>query len=214
MNNERRILLGSALLMVVALAVLGRDFVASTIAPALLYAFWSLYVRAAAVPQQVYWGVFLGLLLVIGLRSLLDGDFRSAGRESRPAPLPPGRVRELAGQLAAMEDSAYFKQRVLRHLSDLTLDSLGHRTRLAPDEARALIAGGQVAIDDDLLDYLEQGWQRNQRRIDLMKKKRSRLQDLWAQLRPPQTAGSWEDPQMDRLIAFLEQELEVKQGDN
>ena len=214
MSTRQRLLLGLALLTIVSLAVLGRDFVGTYIAPTLLYIVWSFYYRASGIPQFILWGIFLGLLLVLGLRSLTLRDIQLPSRSRTPKPRSAGRVRELRNQLATSGDSAYFKHRVIRHLATLTLSALGHRERLTPDEARAMIRSGQVPINDELLAFLEEGWQRQGRQIELMKKNRTWLDELLSRLRPERSARNWSDPRIEALIAVLESELEVEPRDN
>ena len=212
MSFQRQyIVLALIALAVLIIAFVARGFVQETIAPVVLYVFWSTYIWFANLPQVLIWAAFMGILLVIAVYSL-----RSQRPEVNRDPDPEeiqyrGRIEEIAILLRHFKDSPYFQQRILRIVGQITLQTLGHGEKISIDEARQMMETGRLQhIDPDLRRYLEIGWRQYGNQTQLTKQERSPewLLRLTQRFRRENNV-EWYDETFEQLVAFLEAELEV-----
>ncbi len=199
----------AGLVLIALTAFWARHLVRVTIAPVVLYVVWSIGVLVSGIPQTILWAAFLGVLLVLAVASLQKGQRGAAERPPDPPATFPGRVESLARTLRQMRSSHYFRQRLVRFLGQLTLDTLGHRDRLTPAEARDLLTNGRYDLDDDIHQLLEQGWRPQSDPLHYMASRQGWLQQWLDRFLPRRRPEAWDDPTVARLITFLEKELEV-----
>ena len=213
MRSQRHYLVISVItLLVLIIAFLARSYVRETIAPWVLYIFWSSYVWLSSIPQILIWAGFMGVLLVIAIYSL-----RSQRPDKRRGVVVAeiqyrGRVEEIALLLSHFQDSPYFRHRMLRLLGGITLQTLGHGERLPVSEAQQMIGTGRLQhLTPEVRQYLDQGWEQygNQNQF-LQQEDFPAWQQYLKKLIQRDRKVDWYDPTFEQLVAFLEEELEVR----
>ena len=213
MRSQRHYLVLTAItLLVLVIAFLARNYVRETIAPWVLYIFWSSYVFLASIPQILIWAGFMGILLVIAVYSL-----RSQRPDKRHGVVVEeiqyrGRVEEIALLLRHFQDSHYFRHRMLRLLGGITLQTLGHGERLPVAEAQQMVTTGRLKhLSPEVRQYLDQGWEQYGNQIHFLQQEElpAWLQYLKKLIQRDKKVD-WYDPTFEQLVAFLEEELEVR----
>ena len=96
--------------------------------------------------------------------------------------------------------------RLMRHLSNLSLETLQYRERKASKEIRQMIETGQLQVEPEIREYLRAGWRKRANGQSTSSK--NRLSQL-TERRSSRGEAFWYDPQTESVIRFLESELEV-----
>lgn len=212
----RRVLLAGGLLLLLAalVALLAGGEVREAVTRPFVYAAWFVTVLFADFPQAAVWAVFVTCGLIIALSSLRGGE-RPARRALAREDKAQGRVARLAGWLAGAAEGRYFRRQVARHVLDLTLRAKGYEETLTPRQVEDLLTGSDLRLPPGLRDYLAS-------RINLaylgdlesMSRPRSALLDsLRDAFFPPQRPNGSHpvevEPELARLVEYLESELEI-----
>lgn len=202
------ILLLIILTIIIVLAFVLNDYVQERIAPSLLSWMWHVYIMSSGFPQVMTWAFFIAAIPVIAIFSLIRGrpayEEDLLGAEAKPV----GQVQTLAHWIQQSPDGEYFRMRLVRHLSHLALDTLAYRERLPSAEVRAALKTGDLQLDPEIYEYLQQGWRK--RAYETTPAQGERRRRKRQHLRPSRSgAAPWRDPQTERIIQFLETELEV-----
>jgi len=190
------------LLLAVPFVLLLEDFTRQVLLVELLRIAWSVRILFEMLPQVPFWFLFLVVVAVLAVRSLLVQ--RPQGRPaSRVEREPMGQLTVLAGQVRRGAQSAYFRWTLARHLQDLILEALAHRHRLTADEVRRRLQDGELALPPEVEAYLHGG------QAPIYALPAGLLSGLRARL-------SWRDraptvdPELERMVQFLESQLEVQ----
>lgn len=120
----------------------------------LLAVYWVARLALAAVPQVVFWWLFLAAGLLAALAVLLKT--RPA---ARPVPAPkepaPGRIESWLTLLEKANLEPYYRWQLAQHLQTLTLDILAYRERLSPAEIKQRLGQNTLPLPPDVQAYLQ-----------------------------------------------------------
>lgn len=215
MPRLRRALLTSLLLGLLALLVamlIGGEVRAAVTRP-LLYVAWFVGVLFADFPEAGLWAIFTTIGLIIAGMSLSGGGAPRRRRPDEPVE-STGRVAKLARWLASASKGRYFQRQVSRHLLGLTLQSRGYYEPLSLQEVERLLEGGSLRLPPHIDDYLA----RHVRLaylgdLDSMTRRRNprlaTLREFFLGSGRNGSAPVAVDPELERLVEFLESELEI-----
>lgn len=205
----RRIL--TIALAVLAIIVLGFaliGIVRQFIAPFVLRTIWRVYLMSDSIPQVMIWAIFVAFIPVLAVFVLIGeykGDADDTGLEIKRQ---RGRVSELHRMIRRSGRGPYFRRQLVRQMTQLTLETLRQSERLTEEEAKAHIRGQQSPLAPEVQAYLDQGT----RRLALVEDEDvspSGLRRLLALFDDAEDGSGVPDPELETLVAFLEQELEV-----
>jgi hypothetical protein len=176
---------------------IARDWVALPLARALQLGNLIL----GAVPQIVFWMLLLMIGLLVAMRSLMEHKKRPSLERARV--VYPGQVRTLLRWVQREAESVYFRQRLAYRLARLATELQAYRQK------RALAQFGQrldgLDAPSEIRAYLKAGMTPPSS-SDL-----SPLSRFARWLRPQKTASSL-DFDLERVVRFLEDQLEVHHG--
>jgi hypothetical protein len=194
-------------IILAALALNG--FVQERIAPALLSWMWRVWLMGSGFPQVMTWAFFVAAIPVIAIFSLIRGrpsfDEDAYVEERRQS----GPVQVYARLLRQAPEGDYFRMRLVRHLSKLALDTLEYRERLSHKEIRGALESGQIQVEPEVRQYLQAGWRKRAYETGPKSSSRSWLSRLSEKRSGPEY-NAWYDPATDKVIQYLERELEVE----
>ncbi|MCP4356555.1 MAG: hypothetical protein GY796_00860 [Chloroflexi bacterium] len=199
--KKRPILIGLTILLILIIAIALNGVVRETIAPALLAWVWRVSLMSRGFPQVIVWAFFIALIPIIAVFSLLEGrpsEIETAIVEDQRY---EGQVTTWIKLLHQAHEGAYFRKQMLRPLANLTLYTLAYKERLTRAETKEMLADGQIAITPEMQKFLDDGLKarsHSQRTTSRRAKKSS------------QTQAAWKDPEIENILQFLENELEVK----
>lgn len=204
MSDERRrrlIFLVAAAVVLLVVAILARDIVRDYFVRPLLLSLWNAYNMSQGFPQVMVWAFFVATIPVIAVFNLIV-----SGKEQEPAPPPEpaqaqGQVQLMSRWLQQAPGGDYFRTRLFRHLSNVTLDTLGYRERLAEKDVRAKLRSGEMKLDPSVLEAVKLGWRKPIGESASRSRRRRRQNEVW------------QDPQVEVILQFLEEELEIKQNE-
>ena len=194
--RQRPFLLIILAVIILVVAFFGREFVRDFVARPFLYSLWQAWYISQGFPEVLVWALFVAAIPVIAIFNLIV-----SGKEEEPEPVKPpppqqGQVQANMRLLQQAPRGEYFKTRLFRHLSGITLDCLGYRERLSEKQVRALLKSGDLELDPAVLAAIKQGW-------------RQRL-DVPSTGKRIQQTGEILDPQVEKILQFLETELDIE----
>jgi hypothetical protein len=195
--RKRPFLLLILAVIILVVAFLGREFVRDFVARPFLYSLWQAWHMSKGFPEVLVWALFVAVIPVIAIFNLLV-----SGKIEEPEPIevPPPQQGQVQANMRLLQQAPqgdYFKTRLFRHLSRMTLDCLGYRERLSEKQVRALLKIGDIELDPAILKAIKQGWRQ---RVDSSPSGRG------------QQTGDWQDPQVEKILQFLENELDMKEA--
>jgi hypothetical protein len=194
-------LTGFTLLVAALLAVVLKDWLRETVAPALLYTLWVGYLVFRSIPQSALWATFLALALLVALGSLRRGKKALPKLEEIQGD-HPGRVQALTAWIGKTAQGDYFRWRFARYLEDLSVQVLAHRERLTPEQVRDRLGAAALGVPPEIRAYLLAGRKQMAPMPGPILLRLSRL------LRPGgQTSPLHLDT--ERVVQFLEDQLEI-----
>lgn len=119
------------------------DIIRELIVLPLLYVFWIGRFLLQAIPQEILWGLFVGLLAITLIISLM-ARHKSKTRLRQPTTAPQGRVEGWADLLHQAQRDPYFKWRLAQRLQKLTLSTLAHQRSISLKQIRQQLRQGQL----------------------------------------------------------------------
>jgi hypothetical protein len=151
LTPRRMLLLAIALLLIVGLGWLLRDFVRDSILLPLINLMWVIWVLIQSIPQFVFWGLFLLLALVVAARSLIASQPVAAvgGGMWTPRRSNLSRYRFWQRGLESMHGNSFSRERIVRELQLLTLQVLAEHDRVPLDEMRSRLLNGQLDLSGE-----------------------------------------------------------------
>ncbi|MFP4345213.1 MAG: hypothetical protein ACLFU8_11005 [Anaerolineales bacterium] len=180
-----------------------RDLVRELIIVPLSYVAWFGDLLLQSLPPIFFWIIFLFIALRIALRSLRR-PAPPAGEPEAPATLFPSPVELWAHRLRLTQVGRYSRWRLAHHLSELAAEILAHHQGLTPREARERIRDGAFEAPPEIHTYLHLGMSPQ------LLEGRDIVTRLLVRLGLHQEPPSPLDLDPERVIAFLEEELEVE----
>lgn len=195
----------TVLLVAVLMAAL-RDFVREVVVVPLSYLLWFVELILKSIPQFVSWALLLAIVMLLVIRSLRA--------EPQPAPKPravgarsAGTVEAWLRRIRLRARGQYSRERFAQHLGSLVLTVLAYRERLTPRDIQRRLENGDLAIPPEIRAYLEAEMRPAlPRRVGLTTRLMRRLG-----LDAAHTSAL--DRDLEEVVQFLEDQLEVPHGD-
>ncbi len=142
------------LLAIALLAVLFRDMARQIVVLPALYLFWLLGLLGRSIPQALIWGIFVIVALRVAVGALLVRRRRIETLPHHHGTEHWGRARTWSKWVELSAHGGYDRRRLARQLSELALAVLAQREYLPPDQARAALEAGTLAVPPAVRAYL------------------------------------------------------------
>lgn len=210
-KNTRRnlILIVIVVLIVAVVAFLIRDYVRFYVAPFVLYVLWITQLLISSLPQALLWALFLIVAFTLAWRSLMQARHRIV-RKERPTNIYYGRVEELSRMIEQAGSGDYFARRLERQVSDLTFETLGHGDKLTPPQAQQAVEKERGRIPGLIHEFLQRTTAQRTSGVDMMTQYNNRFMAAADRVLRQARSQSGINPEVDAVIAYMEQQLEVK----
>lgn len=141
-------LIGSGLLIVL-LTVFLKDFVKAWITIPLL----RLIRMIENFPQDLLWFLFIGLIIFFAYKNLIR--WRISWAENRYSrKYDHEHLDDLIDLIRNSHRSDFFRERLVRYLSELIIETLAYRQRLTPKEIKEHLYSGTLSLPQDIFDFL------------------------------------------------------------
>jgi hypothetical protein len=187
-------------------------FVRDFLAPWVLATIWRAYLMGDSIPQVMIWAIFVAAIPILAIFVLIQGKAKVVEDNQPGGHTNSGLVLKWSKLIQRSGSGDYFKRRFIRELSDLTIATIRYRERLTEDEAKKALRSGQLPLEPGIYDYLAQGWRREYFATSDRKYRSGRFLGLSKTPVSATTSTRWKDPNMDKIVEFLEKELEVESG--
>lgn len=207
-RRRRLFILILVILLVAVMALTLNDYIQERIAPGLLSWMWGVWIMSSGFPQVMTWAFFVAAIPVIAIFSLVRARPSVEDSPYLEEAKPVGQVQTLTRWIRQAPEGDYFRLRLVRHLSKLALDILEYKERAAPGRIREAVENGRFDIDADIRDYLKTGWRKRALATKVTSSGRKQLSQLAR--RASRRDEPWRDPMTEKVIRFLETELEVE----
>lgn len=203
------IIIAVVVIVVGVVAFLIRDYVRQFVAPLILYALWLTQIIFSSLPQALLWAVFLVMALSLAWRSLTESR-QQVVRRVRPPDVYYGRVEELVRMAEQANRGEYFARRLERQVSDLALEMLGHGEKLTPTQAQAVVEQVRGRVPGAVYEFLRHTTAERLSGVEMMSQYSNRFTAIADNLLRRTRHDRGYDPDVDLVMVYLEQELEVK----
>jgi len=110
-----------------------------------------------ALPQAVWWGVFLLIIGIIAFRSLARNIKFPARRRGHQHGERLSRARTWSRWIELSSRGNYSKWLLARHLANLTVKTIAHQERLSPEQFRTNLIAGEADLPPHVMEYLQVG---------------------------------------------------------
>ena len=187
------------LLLTVVLTVLLRDVVRDWVALPLARILRIGNLMLGAVPQIVLWAVLLLVGALMAVRSLVEYRKRSPSTD-RVQVVSSGRVRALLQWVQQEPESAYYRQQLAYHLAKLATELQAFRQERTPGRFDRRLDG--LNAPPEIRAYLQAGM------TPLSWDAPNTLSRFVRWLRPKKASSS-QDSDLEGIVQFLEDQLEV-----
>lgn len=159
---------------------------------------------ASAIPQPIYWGMLIAIILVSALRSLLGEVAQDGGRAAEPAGGRVAEWREWLERSALPAGSRHFyRWQVARGLTRLDSEALAHQWGIPVGEAERWIEDGDIALPEEVRRYF----------VASLRSRPTRSGPWWAQLAGPSGPHPL-DLNPERAVEYIESQMEVPDDDS
>ncbi len=138
--------------VVVFMALFMRDFVREGI----IIPFFKIANFFQSFPQEVLWFLFLGIVVYAAAKSLKNWEIQKR-KNKKTITKQPGRIESLAILIKQARQGAYTRERLARHLGELTLQALSYQERHGLDVMKARLRRGDLNVPPVILNYLQAG---------------------------------------------------------
>jgi hypothetical protein len=201
-GRNRLLLVGLVMLLAAPLVLILRDVARDVVVVPLLRILWVGRILYDSIPQLPLWALFLVMAVLIALRSLIKS------KEPRQQVMKvqadhPGQIRVLTRWIQRAAEGEYFRWGLTRHLEGLILEVLAHRERVTPEQVRQHLRTGRLEVPPEIGAFLQV------RTTLTFSRPTSLLSWLRHRLRLS-TGHSSFDPDLERIVQFLEDQLEVQ----
>ncbi|GMQ77927.1 MAG: hypothetical protein BMS9Abin02_0418 [Anaerolineae bacterium] len=187
-------------------------FVRDYVAPWVLATIWRAYLMTDSIPQVMIWAVFVSAIPILAIFVLIQDKSKFVEDKQPDGHTKSGLVVKWSKLIKRSGSGDYFKRRFVRELADLTIATIRYRERISEDEAKKALRSGQLPLEPGIYDYLAQGWRREYFSTSDRKARSGRFLGLFKTPASATTSTRWKDPNMDKVVEFLEEELEVESG--
>lgn len=184
-----------SVLVTIAVTFLLKDIVRQFIVKPLLILFWLI----GGLPQSVPWYFFLGVVFFFAITSLSKWKISVSSNQEYEVG-SPGQLEAAAAMVKRAHRGRYPKERLARHLGELTLEIIAHRERQPLTAVKKRLNSGELDLPPDIMAYIQSGliWNWS----DAVQKIKSG--------QGSKTPASPLDLDPVRVVEFLENQLEVR----
>jgi hypothetical protein len=166
--------------------------------------------RLEGIPQTVVWELLAVLVVVAAIGSLFGWSRPPLGDDAEP-PHVPGHVRELSLWIRRAAERRYFRWTLNRYVRNLAWDIMAYRARTTPRRLKHRFRSGDLELPSHVAEYIESA-------NTLPPPSRPGLRELLfsrpgqAAEQHPRAGGATvrAAPQLEALVQFLEDQLEVE----
>ena len=151
--RRRLLLLGLLLLLTILFTPLLQELMRPILTP-LLYVFWIGLLLFRSIPQEIIWGAFVFIALLIAVVSLSQKQSWSR-RLPVPQVSPPERIESWAKLIRQSKQETYYRWQVAQHLRRLTLEALAQNERVTSREIQQRLLAGQLNLPPEIEAYLK-----------------------------------------------------------
>ena len=109
-----------------------------------------------ALPQALWWGIFIFILLIIALRSMRLEPV-SLSRNQSKKELRPSRAQTWRQMVAGTGHGSYSRWLLAREIADLTLRVIAHQERISVGQARNQLKSGVIQLPPGIMEYVQMG---------------------------------------------------------
>lgn len=207
--RKRPLLIVAAVVLVGVLAFAVLGIVREYIAPWVLQTIWRAYLMADSIPQVMIWAIFVAAIPVLAIFVLIQGRIKvedDSGSQREPS---TGQLYHWMRQIQRSASGDYFRRSLIRQLSELTFRTLFYRERMTEEEVKEAFTTGKWSSGSEVGGYLSQAWRRERYSRDKEESPMKRFGRLPRSLPSERDSRPWQDPNLERVIEFLEEELEV-----
>ena len=186
-------------------------FVRERIVMPLSYAIWISSLLLRGTPQVLFWGILLLITVVLALRSLIvPGRPPQAIQANDSAYYHRPRLRHWVRQIVLSRNERY-KRYLMEGMAKLSLDVLGYQQGLTSHQYQQLIDAGKQQAPDILVPYLQA---RDNRPFSSVSPNGPRVR-RWLERLPVNLpffpkARLVQDPELEELVAYLEEQLDLE----
>lgn len=206
-GGARRRVLAILLLVLVALALMSlvRGLASQVLVAPLLYLLWLLHVLLDGIPQLFFWFLAVFLFIRIVYPSLFTGRPTLYPPEVVEGSPPEGRAAVWQRRLQLARAGHYSKWGMARNMALLAIDIFAYQDRITLGEVRARWQHGDYQLPPEAAAYLQLG----------MAGQPPSSPPWWVALRTWWSARGQRaappvfDVDLERLLTFLENEMEV-----
>jgi len=188
-----------AMLSILALSVVFKDFVRDAIVVPIAYIVWTGGLLIESLPQIMVWIV----LLLVGVALAVAGALARPHSVARVAEVEAsrrGQVETLSHRIGLSRRGYYFRWHLAQRLNDLAIDAIAHRQKLERGEARKQLLVGALDIPPDIRGYLL---------ADLAIGSAPGRLSVWHRFRRGASTDSPLDLAPERVVEFIETQMEA-----
>ena len=203
-RRRRRLALAAlVLLLTVLLVVLLYGVMREALAPWLARIYGTVQTYYHTIPQPVLWMVFIGIGVIIAVKSLLLNERWSL--EGRRRLANRGRVQEIRLWIRQAATEVYYDRRLAQHLGKLALEIQSHTSGQKVSGGSAKQRLENLDLPPQIREYLKSGLEP----MTTGSSEPQRLSWLFRFFQPPES-GPAPDTDLEEIVRLLEDQLEVR----
>lgn len=145
------------IVMALAVAYLLKDYVSEFIITPLWYTFRIAKVIYEALPQLLWWGVFLFILLFIAVKNLLQHLKSGSKPSAAPREERLSRAQAWSRWIELSEKGDYSRWLLARRIARLTHDVIAHQERLTLGQVEEGLRAGHLDLPFEVQAYIQVG---------------------------------------------------------
>ena len=156
----RKTLIRAALFLTIPLALLiaylMMEVVRRYLLEPMIFAFRIERLIYEALPQALWWGLFIGILAIIALRSMKLKPVSFIGKQPKKEKRP-SRAQAWRRLVTGTDRGTYNRWLLAREIADLTLRVIAHQERISVGQARNQLKSGLIQLPAEIQGYVEMG---------------------------------------------------------
>lgn len=219
--NKRRLYVVSAILLVMVTAILFslRDVVREVIVIPITYLVWVIGILIESTAQLFFWLAVLFIALLVAWRSIRppkkprdETIYRPLTSDETLSASGRGRVAFWLTRVNTLRLGNYYHANFNEAVSRMLVDMLAYRHHLTPRQVEQAISRGSISVPPDIVEFVRKNaGQRMFVQPSLLTWIMNALRE-WFLTRINREAAKTDDvldPAVRRVIAYMEEELEV-----
>lgn len=154
--KKRIFLVFGIVLLTAILAYMVSGFLAQYLFVPILYILQIIWVFVGALPQVLWWGISLLVLLIIAFKSLHFGYERRVEQQKKPS-YPISRASMWSNVIGRAENGEYSLWLLANQLTDFTMELLAHRERISKEQSQNMLLNGAIDLPPNIKSFLLTG---------------------------------------------------------